>query len=128
MEEQIETRVTPHEVWMAWERAHALHGQGDIQEGQKGKNKFRYEVLDVKKGESFSILWKTLFVRLIFRHTVTPTKKGSLISYKVQMKGIFAPICRWLIGEKVRKNIAHVLQSIVKELEDKRVKESSGRA
>jgi hypothetical protein len=122
MEERIEARVPPQDVWQAWERAHALHSEKGIQEGQKGKNKFRYKVLDVKHGESFSILWKTLFVRLIFSHSVKPIQRGSLISYRVQIKGIFAWPVRWLLGEKIRKNISHVLRAIVQELEHKRVK------
>lgn len=122
MEEQIEARVSPHEVWEAWEKAHAMHGQASIEEGQKGKSKFRYKVLDVKRGESFSILWKTLFVRLVFTHAVKPIKYGSLISYKVQIKGLFAWPVRWMLGEKIRKNIGYVLKTIVRELENKRVK------
>ncbi|MBX7065775.1 MAG: hypothetical protein K1X28_00950 [Parachlamydiales bacterium] len=111
MEEQIEARVSPEEIWKVWERAQTL----------EGKDKARYKIFDVKKGESFSILWKSLFVRLIFNHKVQPTKKGSLISYNVQIKGPFAWIVRWLIGEKIRKNLQFVLKSIVKELENKSV-------
>ncbi len=122
MEEQIEARVSPDVVWEAWEKAHSLHGQTGIEAGQKGKSKFRYKVLDVKKGESFSILWKTLFVRLIFSHAVKPSRYGSEISYKVQIKGLFAWPVRWLLGEKIRKNIGLVLKAIVRELENKRVK------
>ena len=117
MEEQIEVRVPPEEVWAVWERAHALHGQKGIREGQKGKDQFRYEVLDVKKGESFSILWKTFFVRLIFTHRVEGTKYGSQISYKVQIKGLFAWPVSWLLGEKIRKNIGLVLKGVAKDLE-----------
>lgn len=119
MEEQIETRVSPEEVWAAWEKAHALHGQTGIEPGQKGKSKFRYKVLDVKKGESFSILWKALFVRLVFSHTVKPTQHGSEIFYRVQIKGPFGWFVRWLLGEKIRKNISLILKAIVRELETK---------
>lgn len=121
MEEQIEARVKPEDVWEFWEKAHARHNEEGLKEGQKGKARFHYKITKVKKGESFSILWKTLFVRLIFSHTVTPTRKGSLISYKVEMRGVFAWIVRWLIGEKIRKNISFVLKSIVKDLESKSV-------
>jgi len=120
MEEQIETTVSPEVVWATWEKAHALHGQESIESGQKGKSKFRYKVLDVKNGESFSILWKTLFVRLIFSHTVIPIFRGSKISYRVQIKGLFAWPVRLLVGEKIRKNISLVLKAIVRELESKR--------
>jgi hypothetical protein len=120
MEEQIEARVSPEVVWEAWEKAHSLHGKTSIETGQKGKSKFRYKILDVKKGESFSILWKTLFVRLIFSHAVKPSRYGSEISYRVQIKGLFAWPVRWLLGEKIRKNISLVLKAIVRELETKK--------
>lgn len=122
MEEMIEARVSPEEVWQAWEKAHELHGQKSIEEGQKGKSKFKYKVLHVKKGESFSILWKTLFVRLLFTHRVKPTQRGSEICYSVAIKGPFAWPIRWLLGDKIRKNIGAVLKAVVSELENKRVK------
>lgn len=122
MEEMIEARVSPEEVWQAWEKAHALHGQKGIEEGQKGKSKFKYKVLEVKKGESFSILWKTLFVRLVFTHRVKPTQRGSEICYAVKIKGPFAWPVRWLLGQKIKNNISYVLKAVVRELENKRVK------
>lgn len=111
MEEMIETRVSPEVVWEYWEK------KMDV--GQTGK--FRYKILDLRKGESFSILWKTLFVRLIFNHSVKPTHKGSEICYQVQIKGLFAWPVRWLIGAKVKRNIGYVLKAIVKDLEAKRL-------
>lgn len=123
MQHRIEAKVPPKKVWEAWERAHQIHGQKGIQAGQKGERKtegkkgFQYQILDVLPGESFSILWKTLFVRLIFTHTVKPSLKGSEIRYQVQIRGPFAWPIRWLLGNKIRQNIAHVLQAIVKQLE-----------
>ena len=108
MEEQIETRVAPEEVWRAWERARQTQG--------------KHKVFNVKPGESFSLLWKSLFVRLIFTHTVKPAPKGSHISYKVEIQGPFAWPLRWLLGKKIRHNISYVLKAVVKELENKGVK------
>lgn len=124
MEEWIETRVPPHKVWDAWERAHTLHGGQAIREGQKGISKgqtakgFQYQVLDVVKNERFSVLWKTFFVRLLFSHSVSPTKRGSTIRYNVQIKGLFAWPVRWLLGNKIRQNIRMILKAIVKQLEE----------
>jgi hypothetical protein len=126
MEEQIEARVSPEQVWAIWERAHALQGQKSIEEGQKGKNRFRYQVLGVIRGRSFSIVWKNLFVKLIFKHEVRPAKAGSLISYQVEIKGLFAWPVRWMLQEKIRKNIRLVLETMVRELETKGVKDSCG--
>lgn len=118
MEEKIEARVPSQVVWEAWERAHLKMeaGQKGISKAE-GKSKFRYEILDVKKGERFSILWKTFFVRLIFTHTVKPIRNGSEITYSVQIKGLFAWLVRWFLGDKIKKNIGLVLKTIVRELE-----------
>ena len=124
MEETIEARVSPGEVWEAWEKAHALQGAKDQ---WQSKNKFRYKILNVKEGESFSILWKTLFVRLMFTHLVRPTKRGSEIHYQVQIKGLFAWPVRWMLGGKIKRNIGYVLRAIVKELEAKRIEKPHNR-
>lgn len=130
MEESIEARVAPEIVWEAWERAHAKHGQGKLTQGQvgetkaEGKSQFRYKVLEVVPGKQFSILWKTLFVRLLFSHSVEPTQRGSQIRYSVQIKGPFAWPVRWVLGTKIRKNIGAVLKAIVKQLEEQSVKEA----
>lgn len=123
MREEIETTVTPDIVWSAWEQAHALHGQKTIETGQKGSSQsergrgFKYKVLEAIPGEEFSILWKTLFVRLIFTHTVKPTKRGSLICYHVKIKGLFAWPVRMMLGKKIKRNIGQVLKEIVHKLE-----------
>ncbi len=124
MEEIIEARVSPTKVWEAWEKAHTIQTQKKIEMGQKGHAKaegasrFRYKVLDVKRGVSFSILWKTLFVRLIFTHRVKPIQIGSEISYGIQIKGPFAWIVRRMLGAKIKNNVSLVLRAIVKQLEN----------
>lgn len=116
MEAVAETKVPSEIVWRAWDRAHSLaenHGQ------VKTQGKFKYQIVDVKRGESFSILWKTLFVRMIFTYAVQPLFSGSRISYRVEIKGLFAWIVRWLVGPKVKRDIATVLQTMVEQLEGK---------
>lgn len=123
MEETIEARVPPQDVWAAWEKAHNVHGSSGLEAGDRGKStKFKYKILDVEEGKHFSILWKTLFVRLIFSHEVLPTKNGSKISYRVQIKGPFAWPVRYFLGGKIQNNIRLVLKAIVRELESKRIK------
>jgi hypothetical protein len=111
MEEMIETSATPAKIWQMWEMAH------DLQEGKEGKKHFRYKVLQVKKGESFSILWKALFVRLIFTQRVLPTAKGSQISYRVDLKGPFGWLVKFIAGNKIKRNIAHVLHAVAKDVD-----------
>lgn len=121
MEHRIETKVPPIKVWAAWEKAHAAHHQKKIVTGSKGKagkKGFKYQILDVVPGKSFSILWKTLFVRLIFTHVVLPTKRGSEIRYSFKIQGPFAWPVRWILGKKIHANLALVLKAIVKQLEN----------
>lgn len=121
MEESIEARVPPELVWEAWEKAHAAQSQKELEAGQKGVHKsggkFRYQVLEVKKGESFSIMWKTLFVRLIFSHSVRPLRNGSEIRYQVKIKGLFAWAVRWFLEKKIQSNIRSILKALVYQLE-----------
>ncbi len=124
MKQIIEARVSPQKVWEAWEKAHEMHGRQGLESGIKGHSKsggkkgFSYQILDVVPGKSFSILWKTFFVRLIFTHNVKPSKRGSEITYEVQIKGLFAWPVRWMLGNKIKSNIDLVLKQIVKQLED----------
>jgi hypothetical protein len=109
MEESIETSVPATVVWQAWER---------FRTGERGKTgHFKYTVLEVEEGKKFSILWKTLFARLIFTHVVDPTPQGSRIRYQVTIRGPFAWPLKVLIGKKLRRNIAALLRSFVSQLE-----------
>jgi len=116
--ESREARVPAEKVWEVWEKAHAKSGSLPIEKGQKANNgKFQYEILEAIPNRKFTLLWKTLFVRLIFSHEVTPTRKGSEICYRVDIKGLFAWPVRWMLGGKIRQNIAFVLKEIVRQLE-----------
>ena len=121
--EEVDVRVSPEKVWEVWERAHMKGGQSQIKKGDKGysqaegKSRFQYEILDVVPQQKFSILWKTLFVRLIFIHEVKPIPRGSKISYRVEIRGLFARPLRWMLGSKIQKNIAHVLKTVARQLE-----------
>ncbi len=110
MKEQIVVQAPTHAVWRMWERAH-----GSLESGQKGKSRFQYEILEVKEGESFSMLWKALFVRLVFTHKVEPHERGALITYQVKMKGLFAPIARFFLAKKIQQNLSHVLKAVALE-------------
>lgn len=116
MKEQ--TRASPEKVWHTWERAHqGPFVSGSIGYMQQGKRKISYQLLDVVPGKSFSILWKALFVRLIFSHKVTSSWAGSEIEYDVQITGPFGWMVRWLLAPKIRKHLSLVLKAFVKQLE-----------
>lgn len=124
MEEKIETRVSSERIWQAWESAHRHQGGGSLVKGYTGTvngktgKGIRYEVLDVDPGKSFSIVWKTLFVRLVFSQSVAPVKRGSEIRYSIAIRGPFAIPIRWLLGNKIRYNISQALKAMVKQLEN----------
>ncbi len=109
MEETIEAPVQPEAVWAAWEKK--------VAEGDSKLGKIRYKVLEVRPGEGFSLLWKTLFVRMIFSHSVKKAPRGSFISYRVEIKGLFALPIRWLLKDKIKENLSLVLKSVAKDLE-----------
>lgn len=121
IESAIDTKVSQDAVWRAWKKAHAM--DSSFQPGRKGALKtegggrFSYKILDIREGESFTILWKSLFVRLIFTHSVAAQPRGSKISYRIQIKGFFAWPVRYLLREKIRRNLNAILRSLVKELE-----------
>lgn len=118
MEAAIETLAPPEAVWRAWEKAHALHANGPIEPGQRAKRAgFKYKIIDVVAGERFSISWKSLFVRMVFTHSVKAVKRGSEIRYAAELKGLFAWPVRLLLKNKIRKNLAFVLKEFTKQLE-----------
>lgn len=117
MEASIEASVTAETVWRAWEKAHELHANDPIEPGQRAKSSgFKYKILDVVPGERFSILWKSLFVRMIFTHSVKTVKRGVEIRYTAEIKGLFAWPVRFLLREKIRKNLSFVLKEFAKQL------------
>ena len=116
--EMVEVRVSPEKVWEVWEKAHAQWGSAPLKKGQRGnRGKFQYEIVESIPNKKFTLLWKTLFVRLIFSHEVKATQRGSQIFYQVDIKGVFAWPIRWMLGNKIRQNISFVLKAVVKQLE-----------
>lgn len=122
MEEVIETRVAPALVWAAWERAHGLPEKGGIEPGPRKKEKFKYQIRDVKKGESFSIFWKTFFIQMEFNHSVKAIPMGSEIRYKIEIRGLFSWPVRWLIKDRIKENLSQVLKAISQELQGNAVR------
>ena len=110
MEEQIEVRAPAQKVWDAWERSHTR--------GMQGKSgRYRYEITNLVKGERFSMVWKTLFVRMTFHYRVVPVNRGSRILYDVEMGGLFGWLTRRVLGSKIRSQFRSTLQSFARMLE-----------
>lgn len=109
MEETIEARVSPEIVWKTWAKMHAIQGNGP--------KKFKCKILDVIEGRQFSVLWKSLFVRLIFTYSVQEAKAGSQVRCTAVIKGFFAWPVRMMLQTKIQKNISFALKEFVKQLE-----------
>jgi hypothetical protein len=109
-----ETKVPPDRVWRAWNVAHRLDTNGGQVQTQ---GRFKYQIVDIKKGEGFSILWRTLFVKLLLTYRVQALYGGSQISYRVQVKGLFAWLVRWVLQRKLKEDSEQVLRQMVEQLE-----------
>lgn len=121
IQSMIVTKAPPEAVWAVWKKAHQI--DETFVPGKKGKAKaLSYRIVEVSEGSHFTILWKSLFVKLLFSHAVAPAKGGSEIRYSVQIRGPLAWPMRFLLRSKIEKNLAFVLKSLGKELDRSRYK------
>lgn len=107
MKETLETTASPSAVWAAWEKAHA----------KKSPDGFRYRVVDLVEGSRFTVEWRAFFVRLLFHHSVSPHRRGALLTYEMEFKGLFGWLARFFLANKIRRNLRAVLKSFIQQLE-----------
>lgn len=94
-----------------------------MESGKKGvsktsnRSKFKYQIQEIIEGESFSILWKSFLTSLLFTYKVTSFSKGSEISCSVKVRGLLSGPVRWMLGNKIRKNLESALHTLVRQLE-----------
>lgn len=120
------SNASPSRIWEQWKKAtpfnHWDASCNTLQEKQKGhvvSNQGKavpYKILEVKEGESFTICWKALFLRLIFTYQVEPIRTGSKITYLVRIKGFFSLPIRFILRRKIQKNLEEGLRSFVEKL------------
>ncbi len=110
MEEKIESRVAVEKVWEGWAN---IHSSGE--KGQAGK--FRYSIIDLVPNKRFTMVWKTLFVRLLFTYTLCKTQRGSEVGFDVAIKGPFAWGVRWFLEPKIRANLRNAMRMFIRKLE-----------
>ena len=79
--------------------------------------KVPYKIIDIKKGEEFTTVWKSIFVKMVFRYEVKQQSKGSLITAGVNFGGIFGWIARLFLRSKMRKNLAASLEQFASQLD-----------
>lgn len=113
------TRLDPKIVWRAWTQAHKTELKngaiGHVQpEGKKGVS---YEIAGVVPGVSFSTVWKSFLVRLVFEHTVRPLDIGSEVRYGFRIEGPLAWILRPLLRNKIGLHVKNALHTFIQQLE-----------
>ena len=99
LQESIITKAPAKKVWKAWVDMYQTKsgGKANFKEGYKGYGiergkKVFYKLVDIKKGEGFTTIWKSFFVKMIFRYEVKQQPKGSLITTTVKFGGL----CGWV--------------------------------
>lgn len=108
MEEKIESRASAEKVWAGWAHMHS---------GQGSSGKFRYRIIDLVPEERFTMVWKSLFIRLLLTYSVYPIGRGSEVGFEVKVKGPFAWATRWILLPKVQKQLREALRMFVRKLE-----------
>lgn len=123
---KTETKVFPKIVWETWKNTHywdTHKGNENFRVGQKGKavsrkgRKARFIIADIKEGKSFTLIWKAFLVRLVFNHEVLPKERGSVITYRVRFSGLFAYPVKWLLSNKLKRDLTRALKVFVNRLE-----------
>lgn len=123
IEESIVTKAPAKKVWQAWVDMYQMKSGGKalFKEGyngyvkEKGK-KVAFKLVDITKGESFSTIWKSFFVKMVFRYEVKQQAKGSLITTSVKFGGMFGWIARIFLKTKMKKNLASSLEQFASQL------------
>ena len=124
IEESIVTKAPAKTVWKAWVDMYQMKS-GNInafKEGFKGHviekgRKVPFQLVDIKKGEEFTTIWKSFFVKMIFRYEVRQQSKGSLITTSVRFGGMFGWVARFFLRSKMRKNLANSLEQFASQLD-----------
>jgi hypothetical protein len=104
----VRTRISPEIIWHSFSRTFSA---------ENGKNgRFKYRILSINEGESFTLLWKTFFARLVFTYAVVPCQTGAEISTQVEIRGIFSRILHYFLKNKIQRSLDLSLHELVKKL------------
>lgn len=127
VEETSYSSASTQSVWKTWAKANPWNSwekdKSSFEVGREGhvvskKGKgVPYKIIDIQEGKCFTILWKALFIKLIFHYSVEPEENGSKITYRVSFKGIFFLPFRHLLCKRIKKDIASALKAFVLQVE-----------
>jgi hypothetical protein len=120
IEESMVTKAPAKRVWKAWVDMYVARsgGKAIFKDGYKGYvieqgRKVPFQLVDIVKGEGFTTIWKSFFVKMIFRYEVKQQAKGSLITASVKFGGSFGWVARFFLKSKMRKNLSKSLEQFV---------------
>ena len=121
VEESIITKASPKKVWQAWSEIY--HWKKGIKSGGKGYvmkrggQKVPFYITNVKKGESFTTIWKSFLVKMYFHYKVLPRSKGAVIKCRVNFGGILGWASQIFLRSKVKKNLSETLNQFANQLD-----------
>lgn len=121
LEESVITKAPAKKVWQAWSDMYRWN-QG-MKSGKKGYvmkqtgHKVPFYIVDVKKGEEFTTIWKSFLVKMYFRYMVSPKSKGSLIRCRVKFGGAMGWAAQFFLRSKVKKNLSETLYRFAEQLD-----------
>jgi hypothetical protein len=124
IQESALTKAPAKRVWQAWTDMYQwkANAKGSFKDGFSGNitengRKVPYKIIDIKKGEGFTTIWKSIFVKMVFRYEVKQQSKGSLITCAVRFGGLFGWIAALFLKSKVRKNLSASLEQFAGQLD-----------
>lgn len=124
IQESITTKAPAKIVWKAWVDMYQAKtgGKPIFKEGYKGfivegGRKVSFVLKDIIKGQSFTTVWKSPFVRTKFSYEVKQISKGSLITTTVRFGGLFGWISRLFLKSKIKKNLSKSLEQFASQLD-----------
>ena len=129
-EHTLETTTEPEAIWSRWED---VNGWPDWDEGlewarllgplrvgssgslkRKGSLRQRFLVEEVQEGRGFTCLGKKLLTHMRLVHRVEPSKLGSRITHRLEVKG---PMAWWLwltMARGIRQTLAPAVRKLAR--------------
>lgn len=124
LEESVITSAAPKKVWRAWSEMYhwktLKSKKNGVKEGfiiEKNGKRVPFKIIDIKKFEHFTTIWKSLFVKMKFKYEVKSRTKGSIISCKVYFAGIFGWATSIFLKKKIKKDLVKSLSTFADQLD-----------
>jgi hypothetical protein len=134
-EHTLETTTEPEAIWLRYKD---VDGWPDWNEGlewarllgplqagsagslkRKGGIRQRFTVVDVQEGRGFTCIGKNLLINMRLEHQVEPSKLGSRVTHRIEVKGLLAWWLRLTSARHLRKTLAPSVRKLAR-IADKR--------